>query len=110
MARAAAVAMRLEGTTQPEYLDTLGWIALHTGERERAIELLERAVAGLPANATVHYHLSEAYARAGREEDAATMLQRATALDSTNTLRYQRYVAKDSNRSTGGVVEARPSE
>jgi tetratricopeptide (TPR) repeat protein len=58
--RAFAIARRLEGTDEPHFRDTWGWILHRRGESARALPHLEAAAAALPDNAQVQFHLGEA--------------------------------------------------
>ena len=51
-------------------IDSLGWGYYLTGDLPRAIELLERAAQGEPADTTINEHLGDAYYRAGRRIEA----------------------------------------
>lgn len=103
MARAEGLAARLRHFDVPAYLDTLGWIELHRGDRAAAIALLERAARALPENATVHRHLALAYRLAGRTQEAASMLRRAMALDTSRRVGYEIRAVEGPERPTGGV-------
>lgn len=50
--------------------DSLGWAYYLKGELPRAIELLERAAEGEPADPTINEHLGDAYYSAGRRVEA----------------------------------------
>jgi Flp pilus assembly protein TadD len=66
----------------PDPLTYLGEIHLKRGETALAIETLERAVALDPELFEAHYHLAQAYRRAGREEDARRSIARYSELKS----------------------------
>jgi tetratricopeptide (TPR) repeat protein len=66
----------------PDPLTFLGEIHLKRGETALAIETLERAVALDPELFEAHYHLAQAYRRAGREEDARRSIARYSELKS----------------------------
>ncbi|MEL0438419.1 tetratricopeptide repeat protein [Phycobacter sp. K97] len=74
--RAYTIAQRLNGTKIPAMLDTLGWVQTLNGEYDAAILNLQAAVRGLPNNPTVAFNLAQAYAKAGRIEEARAELQR----------------------------------
>jgi tetratricopeptide (TPR) repeat protein len=78
--RARSIVTRLNGTEVPEMQDTLGWVLYLSGEHAEALEHLEKAVAGLPDNAIVNYHVGMAYAANERPGDARRHLERALAL------------------------------
>jgi tetratricopeptide (TPR) repeat protein len=64
-------------------LDTLGWIHYLQGDAAKAVELLEKARAGLPSVPTVRYHLGMAYLKAGRRAEAKAELEEALAVSAT---------------------------
>jgi tetratricopeptide (TPR) repeat protein len=66
----------------PDPLTFLGEIHLKRGETALAIETLERAVALDPELFEAHYHLAQAYRRAGREDDARRSIALYTELKS----------------------------
>lgn len=78
--RAAKLAQGLARSEVPQFKDTLGWIGSRRGEYKTAIPLLESAVAALPANATVRYHLAVTYLKAGESEKGSAELRRAGEL------------------------------
>jgi tetratricopeptide (TPR) repeat protein len=53
-----------------EITDSLGWAHYLRGDVPKAIELLERAVEGQPADPAINEHLGDAYYRAGRRYEA----------------------------------------
>jgi len=53
-----------------EITDSLGWAHYLQGDLPRAITLLERAVAGEPADPAINEHLGDAYYSAGRRFEA----------------------------------------
>jgi putative PEP-CTERM system TPR-repeat lipoprotein len=59
--------------------DTLGWIALRAGQKERAVTLLEKAARALPGDPKVQYHYATALKEAGREAEARRVLERLMA-------------------------------
>lgn len=54
----------------PFFLDSLGWIYYRRGEYERAVIELERSAALRERDSVIHEHLGDAYAAAGRNDDA----------------------------------------
>jgi tetratricopeptide (TPR) repeat protein len=75
--RALELARRLEKSTQPEFIDTLGWVHYLRGEYAPAIEALQRAVAVAPEAAVFRAHLGLAQLHAGQRDAARDNLQRA---------------------------------
>lgn len=78
--RAWVVARRLRDRNIPAFQDTYGWISFRRGELESAISHLEPAAKGLPKDATVQYHLAEAYAASGQIGKAITQYQKVIGM------------------------------
>jgi Flp pilus assembly protein TadD len=53
-----------------EITDSLGWAHYMRGNLPAAIQLLEKAVAGRPADVEINEHLGDAYYSAGRRYEA----------------------------------------
>jgi tetratricopeptide (TPR) repeat protein len=70
-----------EEMRRPESEDTLGWVYYHLGLTAQALAAFESARRRAPANATYHYHVGLAYAKAGNRARAGAALQKALALD-----------------------------
>lgn len=66
--------------SSPEVLDTLGWVHLQRKEPDKAVEALEKAVAGRPDSPTIRYHLGMALRASGDEARAKEMLKAALDL------------------------------
>lgn len=77
--RAYTVARRLRGSAVPAFQDTYGWIAFRRGEFDEAVTYLEQAVAALPGEPSVQYHLAMAYAAVDRKADALKHFKLAAA-------------------------------
>ncbi|HVO90542.1 MAG TPA: XrtA/PEP-CTERM system TPR-repeat protein PrsT [Casimicrobiaceae bacterium] len=63
----------------PAITDTLGWILVQNGNAARGTELLQRAVAASPDNASLRYHLAVALARSGDKANARKELDTVLA-------------------------------
>ncbi len=61
--------------SDPQVVDTLGWLYLQRGLTERSIALLERAHAANPDLASAQLHLALAYREAERDGDALRLLE-----------------------------------
>jgi Flp pilus assembly protein TadD len=61
----------------PAITDSLGWVYYLRGDVPKAIETLERAVAGEPSEPTINEHLGDAYWTAGRRYEARYAWQAA---------------------------------
>jgi len=77
--RALDLARRLEKSTRPEFIDTLGWVHYVRGEYAPAVEVLQRAVAAMPDAAVFRAHLGLAQFHAGQRDAAKDNLRRALA-------------------------------
>lgn len=78
--RAWTIARRLRNAQAPAQQDTYGWILHRRGESAEALPYLETAVAGLPNEPLVAYHLGQAYIALNRPKDALTTLRKAVRL------------------------------
>ncbi|MGH7877939.1 MAG: tetratricopeptide repeat protein, partial [Candidatus Binataceae bacterium] len=52
------------------YIDSLGWVYYQKGDYRKAVEELERAVNLTGSDPTITEHLGDAYAKAGKPDDA----------------------------------------
>jgi tetratricopeptide (TPR) repeat protein len=77
--RALALAGRFETSTEPAFLDTLGWIYYQLGETEKAQPLLEKAAERMPDVPVFQYHLGMLYLKSGDKERARSQLEKAVA-------------------------------
>jgi predicted Zn-dependent protease len=75
--RAWTVARRLNGTKNPAFQDTYGWIAFRRGEAEEALPYLESAAATLTGDSLVQIHLGMTYSALGRRDEAIAQLIKA---------------------------------
>lgn len=73
-------AIASDGERDGAHLDSLGFIALRSGETQAAVTLLEEASALMPDDPTVLTHLGDAYATAGRPADAVATWRKAYAV------------------------------
>ena len=80
--RAKELAMRFESSQQPAFMDTLGWVYYKSGETDKAISLLEKAVKQAPGVSVFRYHLGMVYYKKGDLQSAKTQL--AKAVESKN--------------------------
>jgi Flp pilus assembly protein TadD len=55
----------------------MGWVAFRKGQFDRAVDLLEKAVAEAPEEPTLLEHLAEACTKAGKKPRAEAALRRA---------------------------------
>lgn len=63
----------------PEIADTYGWFCILSGRYDEGIDLIKSAISKAPENAEFHYHLAEAFAKAGKHDSARESLQVALA-------------------------------
>ncbi len=75
--RAKDLAMRFEKSSNPGFLDTIGWIYYKTGEPEKAVPILEKVVEKAANIPIFQYHLGMAYYKTGNKVAAKTHLSKA---------------------------------
>ncbi len=75
--RAKELALRFESSQQPAFVDTLGWVYYKSGEPEKAIPLLEKAVMQAPKVPVFRYHLGMVYYKKGDLQSAKIQLVKA---------------------------------
>jgi tetratricopeptide (TPR) repeat protein len=78
--RADALAAVLTKSPIPQFKDTLGWIDYQRANYEAATALLEGAVAELPDDPSVNYHLGMLYLATGQDAKASEKLKKALEL------------------------------
>ena len=86
IARAAAIARRLRGSSEPAFQDTYGWLEYRRGNLLEALQALEPAARGLPQDPRVQAHLGLTYLALERPEDARRLLTLALALAGDSAL------------------------
>lgn len=77
--RAADLATVLEGTENPAFLDTAGWVQYQLGNYPQAVSLLQAAVEKGGNSGVYHYHLGMAYYKSDIKEMAKASLQQAVS-------------------------------
>jgi tetratricopeptide (TPR) repeat protein len=75
--RAKSLVQRFERSTNPAYLDTLGWAQFKTGDYDRAVASLQKAADKTPQVAIFQFHLGMALHRKGDVAMAKPHLQKA---------------------------------
>lgn len=73
--RAWSIARRLRGTDAPALQHTFGWVAFRAGNVDEALPYLEASAAAMPENATVQFHLGQAYGAADKRDAAIAQYQ-----------------------------------
>jgi predicted Zn-dependent protease len=79
LAKARQTAERFVSSTNPLYLDTLGWVYYRQGNFQQAQTIMERVMAAkdeLPPE--VHYHYGSLLLKMGKPEEAKAQLRMAT--------------------------------
>jgi putative PEP-CTERM system TPR-repeat lipoprotein len=78
-ARAAKLAKRAydAAPTVAEIADSYGWILVQTDKVPEGMAVLERALAGAPANPDIQYHMAAAYVKSGQSARGAELLRDA---------------------------------
>ena len=84
--------------TDPEPLDTLGWVYLKKGMMSQAQTFIRQAIDLNPKNPLYHYHLGVLYAQKGDDASARLSLQRALELQPGEQL------ARDAKRILSTLV------
>lgn len=77
MARAAKVAESLRGSSNPSFMDTLGWVYLKQNQVDLALPLIREAAERAPSVAQIQYHLAVAYHQKQDSDRAIKHLERA---------------------------------
>ena len=80
-AKAKDLIQALKESDNPAYLDTTGWVYYQNSEYDVAISYLQRAVAMLPGQPLLRYHLGMAYYSSGNNKLAIDNLKSAIASD-----------------------------
>jgi tetratricopeptide (TPR) repeat protein len=75
--RAKELAARFESSRQSAFMDTLGWVYYKSGESDKAVVMLEKAVKQAPAVPVFHYHLGMVYYKKGDHQSAKSHLAKA---------------------------------
>jgi cellulose synthase operon protein C len=70
----------------PQFKDTLGWASYNRGDYRTAVSLSEEAVAALPDQAAVRYHLAMGYIASDQLSKASEQLKKALELAPKNDL------------------------
>ena len=75
--RAATVAETLRGSTNPMFMDTLGWVYFKRAQIDLALPLIREAASRAPEVAQINYHLALAYNEKQNSEAAIEYLEKA---------------------------------
>jgi tetratricopeptide (TPR) repeat protein len=84
--KAQSLAAALRKSQIPQLKDTLGWASYHQGDYRTAVSLSEEAVAALPDQAAVRYHLGMGYIAISQPAKASEQLKKALELAPGNEL------------------------
>ncbi|MHA6262892.1 tetratricopeptide repeat protein [Arenibacterium sp. CAU 1754] len=102
--RAYTIARRLRDADLAAFQDTYGWISYRRGNKEEAVEYLEKAAASLTDEVSVQYHLAVAYAGTGETEKALEYFRKAAALvDADNPPPYADTIQSEIARLEAGT-------
>jgi tetratricopeptide (TPR) repeat protein len=72
--RAKALSQRFSESTNPNFLDTYGWVLYKRGESAAAVTVLQSVLSKAPDSPISQYHLGMAQASVGEDEAARTNL------------------------------------
>jgi tetratricopeptide (TPR) repeat protein len=75
--RAKSLAARFADSSNPNFLDTYGWVLFKHGEAAASVPILQRVVSQFPGAPIVLYHLGMAQSQSGSSEQAFDNLTRA---------------------------------
>ena len=75
--RAAKLAEPLVKTTNPDFLDTLGWLAYQQGDYAKAGEILQKSLTAVPNSPSTQYHLGMVYYKQNDTHKAHELLEKA---------------------------------
>ena len=76
---AKALALKLEKSSQPVFLDTVGWVYYKSGDSEKAVQYLTQVVEKMSEANVFNYHLGMAYKLSGDKAQAKTYLEKSLA-------------------------------
>lgn len=80
--KAKLIADKLNTSTQPIVLDTVGWVYYKTGDYSAAIEILKSVTDTSPDVPVFNYHLGMAYFKSGDKPNAKLYINKALEKDS----------------------------
>jgi Tfp pilus assembly protein PilF len=78
--RAQSLVAILRKSQTPQFKDTLGWASYHRGDYRTAVSLSEEAVAALPDEPAIRYHLAMGYIASDHPDKASEQLKKALEL------------------------------
>lgn len=75
--RALQAAERFAGSSDPRFLDSLGWVHYKLGQTDRALPLLQKAVAMAPNSPMINLHVGKALVKSGQADKGREHLKKA---------------------------------
>ena len=75
--RALLLAKRFESSTNPSFLDTLGWLYVKRGSPTEGLPLLRKAYDQIPQAPNYQYHLGAALLSGGESREGKDLVRRA---------------------------------
>lgn len=93
--RAWRISRRFRDAEIPALQDTYGWIEHRRGNSDTALPYLESAVAALPNDPIVAYHLGQVFVALGRTEDALSQFNKVISVASPADPRPQIQSARE---------------
>ena len=78
-ARALELATRFDGSSNAIFLDTFGWVQVRSGQFDRGVDSIKKAIDLMPTQPEFHYHLAVASQRRGDVSSARKSIESALA-------------------------------
>jgi len=75
------LAQRFQGSDNPFYLDTLGWLHYRKGDYSLAVVFISKALENRPDHPQLNFHLGMAQYKTGNTEEAKRFLKKAVELE-----------------------------
>ena len=77
--RALELATRFDGSSNPIFLDTFGWVQVRSGQFDRGVDSIKKAIELMPTQPEFHYHLAVASQMRGDVSSARKSIESALA-------------------------------
>jgi tetratricopeptide (TPR) repeat protein len=100
--RAGELVERLKKSSEPTFLDTVGWVRYAQGEIDAAAAMFEQALKASPDLGAIHYHMGMVYLRKGDAAKAMEHLEKALASKDSFIGREEAQAALEKAKGAGG--------